>query len=128
MRRAQSVRTYSRPSSIVVTSDELGVLREGDETNEDVLRRQLLDKDRENDKLQTQIESLHAQLAQRPPLEHIQLMPQYDGLGSSRACVLNGETRMWMNTLRIAIIEYHASWITLLNRGRLRFSAGTLTQ
>ena len=72
MRRAQSVRTYSRPSSIVVTSDELGVLREGDETNEDVLRRQLLDKDRENDKLQTQIESLHAQLSQRPPLEHIQ--------------------------------------------------------
>ena len=72
MRRAQSVRTYSRPSSIILSSDELGILREGDETNEDVLRRQLLDKDRENDRLQTQIESLQAQLSQRPPLEQIQ--------------------------------------------------------
>jgi len=72
MRRAQSVRSYGRPSSVVLTPDDLGVLREGDESNEDVLRRQLLDKDRENDRLQTQIESLQAQLAQRPPLEKIQ--------------------------------------------------------
>lgn len=72
MRRAQSVRGYGRPSSVVLTTDDLGVLREGDESDEDVLRRQLLDKDRENDKLQTQIESLQTQLAQRPPLEQIQ--------------------------------------------------------
>jgi hypothetical protein len=71
MRRAQSVR-YNRPSSIALASDDLGILREGDESNEDVLRRQLLDKDRENDKLQTQIETLQASLAQRPPLETIQ--------------------------------------------------------
>ena len=72
MRRAQSVRNYGRPSSIALSSDDLGVLRENDESNEDILRRQLLDKDRENDKLQTQIETLQAQLAQRPPLEQIQ--------------------------------------------------------
>jgi hypothetical protein len=72
MRRAQSVRSYSRPSSIALVADDLGMLREGDESNEDVLRRQLLDKDRENDKLQTQVETLQAQLAQRPPLEEIQ--------------------------------------------------------
>ena len=71
MRRAQSVR-YNRPSSIALSTDDLGVLREDDESNEDVLRRQLLDKDRENDRLQTQIETLQAQLAQRPPLETIQ--------------------------------------------------------
>lgn len=71
MRRAQSVR-YSRPSSIALCTDDLGVLREDDESNEDFLRRQLLDKDRENDRLQTQIETLQAQLAQRPPLETIQ--------------------------------------------------------
>lgn len=71
MRRAQSVR-YNRPSSIALAPDDLGILRENDESNEDVLRRQLLDKDRENDKLQSQIESLQALLAQRPPLETIQ--------------------------------------------------------
>ncbi|RDB24412.1 hypothetical protein Hypma_008499 [Hypsizygus marmoreus] len=71
MRRAQSVRHYARPS-LALGTDDLGMLREGDETNEDVLRRQLLDKDRENDKLQTQIQLLQAQLAQRPPLETIQ--------------------------------------------------------
>jgi ATPase subunit of ABC transporter with duplicated ATPase domains len=72
MRRAQSVRSYSRPSSMILPSDDLGVLRENEESNEDILRRQLLDKDRENDRLQTQIETLQAQLAQRPPLEQIQ--------------------------------------------------------
>lgn len=50
MRRAQSVRHYGRPS-LALGADDLGVLREGDESNEDILRRQLLDKDRENDKV-----------------------------------------------------------------------------
>jgi hypothetical protein len=50
MRRAQSVRHYARPS-LALASDDLGVLKEGDESTEDVLRRQLLDKDRENDKV-----------------------------------------------------------------------------
>ncbi|KAG6898541.1 hypothetical protein C0993_006101 [Termitomyces sp. T159_Od127] len=71
MRRAQSVRNYPRPS-LALGADDLGMLREADETNEDVLRRQLLDKDRENDK---------AQLAQRPPLESVQqLEKEYKNL------------------------------------------------
>ena len=49
-RRASTVRHYARPS-LALGADDLGLLREGDETNEDVLRRQLLDKDRENDKV-----------------------------------------------------------------------------
>ncbi|GLB43719.1 hypothetical protein LshimejAT787_1402310 [Lyophyllum shimeji] len=80
MRRAQSVRHYARPS-LALGADDLGMLREGDETNEDVLRRQLLDKDRECDKLQTQIQLLQAQLAQRPPLEAVQeLEKEYKNL------------------------------------------------
>ncbi|KAJ7628800.1 hypothetical protein FB45DRAFT_794707 [Roridomyces roridus] len=71
MRRTQSVRNHGRPS-LAITSDDLGVLREGNESNEDVLRRQLIDKDRENDRLKTQIEALQAQLANRPALEAVQ--------------------------------------------------------
>lgn len=54
MRRAQSVRHYARPS-LALAADDLGVLREGDESNEDVLRRQLLDKDRENDRVRLEL-------------------------------------------------------------------------
>jgi hypothetical protein len=50
MRRAQSVRNAPRPSGMLVT-DDLGVLKEADESAEDGLRRQLLEKDRENDKV-----------------------------------------------------------------------------
>ena len=49
MRRTQT-KHLPRPS-IALTADEIGNLREGSETNEDVLRRQLLEKDRENDKV-----------------------------------------------------------------------------
>ncbi|KAJ7080972.1 hypothetical protein B0H15DRAFT_855724 [Mycena belliarum] len=81
MRRAQSVRNYGRPS-LALGPDDLGVLREGNESNEDVLRRQLIDKDRENDRLKTQVEALQAQLAQRPPVEMIeQLEKEYKSLG-----------------------------------------------
>ncbi|KAJ6469128.1 hypothetical protein C8R47DRAFT_1325567 [Mycena vitilis] len=81
MRRAQSVRNYGRPS-LAIGADDLGVLREGNESNEDVLRRQLIDKDRENDRLQTQVEQLRAQLAQRPPIETVQqLEKEYKSLG-----------------------------------------------
>ena len=66
---------------VLTGSDDLGVLRETEDSNEDILRRQLLDKDRENDRLQTQIESLQAQLAQRPPLDQIQeLEKEYKNL------------------------------------------------
>ncbi|KAI0713108.1 hypothetical protein C8T65DRAFT_645498 [Cerioporus squamosus] len=73
MRRAQSVRHYAKASLAGVGADDLGVLKE-DESVEDVLRRQLLDKDRECDRLQIQIQSLQAQLAQRPPLDKIQAL------------------------------------------------------
>jgi len=80
MRRAQSVRNYVRPS-IALAADDLGVLREGDESNEDILRRQLLEKDRECDKLQMAIQALQDQLAQRPPIEKIQeLEKEYKNL------------------------------------------------
>ncbi|KAK0187847.1 hypothetical protein F5146DRAFT_960467 [Armillaria mellea] len=71
MRRSQSVRNQPRPS-LALISDDLGVLREGDESNEDILRKQLIEKDRECDRLQTQVQQLQAQLAQRPSLETIQ--------------------------------------------------------
>jgi hypothetical protein len=51
VRRAQSVRNHGRQPPIAVTADDLGILCEGDEVVEEVLRRQLLDKDRENDKV-----------------------------------------------------------------------------
>ncbi|KAI0778859.1 hypothetical protein BD413DRAFT_119952 [Trametes elegans] len=72
MRRAQSVRHYARPS-LAAGADDLGVLKE-DESVEDVLRRQLLEKDRECDRLRVQIQSLQAQLAQRPPLDTVQAL------------------------------------------------------
>ncbi|KAI6097270.1 hypothetical protein EDD16DRAFT_1669098 [Pisolithus croceorrhizus] len=73
MRRTQSVRTYNKQPSTSIIADDLGVLRESSEESvEDVLRKQLLDKDRENDKLQTTILALQAQLAQRPSIETFQ--------------------------------------------------------
>jgi hypothetical protein len=50
MRRAQSNKHHPRPSN-ALPSDDLGVLREGGETVEDHLRRHLLEKDRENDRV-----------------------------------------------------------------------------
>ncbi|THU93207.1 hypothetical protein K435DRAFT_725660 [Dendrothele bispora CBS 962.96] len=89
MRRAQSVRNYTRPT-LALGADDLGVLREGDESNEDVLRRQLLEKDRECDRLQNQIQALTDQLSQRPPLEQIQeLEREYRDL----ELLLNGTQR-----------------------------------
>lgn len=62
MRRAQSVRLHSRTSlsstagnagsaQLALHADDLGVLREGDESDADVLRKQLLEKDRECDRV-----------------------------------------------------------------------------
>lgn len=50
MRRAQSVRHYSRPSTAQGV-DDLGLLREDEDSVEDVLRKQLIDKERECDKV-----------------------------------------------------------------------------
>jgi len=74
MRRAHSVRTYPRTSlSLSTDQTDLSILRETDDppSIEDTLRKQLLDKDRENDKLQSTILTLQTQLASRPPLETI---------------------------------------------------------
>ncbi|KAG2144687.1 uncharacterized protein EDB93DRAFT_1152746 [Suillus bovinus] len=81
MRRVQSVRNYGK-TPLALATDDLGILREGDEPSiEDVLRRQLLDKDRENDKLQSTILTLQQQLALRPPIERIQeLEKEYKNL------------------------------------------------
>lgn len=49
MRRSQTLRNNSKPSAFL-GSDELGALRE-EESTEGTLRRQLLEKDRENDKV-----------------------------------------------------------------------------
>ncbi|KAF7366307.1 hypothetical protein MSAN_00886900 [Mycena sanguinolenta] len=89
MRRAHSARHHARPS-LALGADDLGILREGNESDEDVLRRQLIEKDRENDRLQTQVEALQAQLSQRPPLETIQqLEKEYKSLD----LLLNGTQR-----------------------------------
>lgn len=52
MRRAQSVRNHTngRPS-LQLGTDDMGTLTEGDERPEDGLRKKLLEKDRENDKV-----------------------------------------------------------------------------
>ncbi|KAF8555085.1 hypothetical protein OG21DRAFT_1496559 [Imleria badia] len=77
MRRAQSVRTYHRTSLTLPPTGtdhpDLSILRESSEppSVEDTLRKQLLEKERENDKLQTTILTLQTQLAARPPLETI---------------------------------------------------------
>lgn len=55
MRRAQSVRNHARPS-LALGADDLGVLKE-DESVEGVLRKQLLDKDRECDRVRTHCRS-----------------------------------------------------------------------
>jgi len=51
MRRAQSVRNHTKSSSLQLGADDLGTLTEGDERPEDGLRKKLLEKDRENDKV-----------------------------------------------------------------------------
>ncbi|KAI0095182.1 hypothetical protein BDY19DRAFT_916659 [Irpex rosettiformis] len=81
MRRTQSVRNHVKSSSMAAGNDELGVLREAEEDVEETLRRQLLEKDRENDKLHDQILQLKAQLAERPSLEVVQgLRKEYTNL------------------------------------------------
>ncbi|KAJ7731477.1 hypothetical protein B0H14DRAFT_2543759 [Mycena olivaceomarginata] len=90
MRRAQSVRNYGRPSLAIGADNLGGVLREGNESDEDVLRRQLIEKDREKDRLQTQVETLQAQLAQRPPIETIQRLEKEC---NSLDLLLNGTQR-----------------------------------
>lgn len=71
MKRTHSTKHNVRPS-LLPTSNDLGIIRECDQTNEDILRHQLLDKERENDKLSMQLQLFKAQLAERPPIERVQ--------------------------------------------------------
>ncbi len=103
MRRAQSVRHYNRASVSTTGTNDMGMLKEVPEESTEVsLRRQLLDKSKENDKvcgssifvtsvliwllsfpmqLRDQIQALQGQLAQRPPIEAIQeLRKEYSNL------------------------------------------------
>lgn len=59
MRRAQSTRHHGRPSTAQGTggADDLSVLKETEDTVEDSLRKQLLEKDRENDKVRAFVPS-----------------------------------------------------------------------
>ena len=50
VRRTQSVRNHQKVASMYGT-DDLGVLKEGEDSVEGALRTQLLEKDRENDKV-----------------------------------------------------------------------------
>lgn len=85
MRRAQSLRNHTTAHLRTASSpgtDDLGILREQPEDSaEDTLRRQLLECQRENDKLRAQILALQDQLNLRPPLEKIQeLQKEYKNL------------------------------------------------
>lgn len=50
MRKAQSLRNHTTRPTLSTMTDDLGMLRE-EESVEDSLRRELLSKDRENDKV-----------------------------------------------------------------------------
>lgn len=87
MRRSQSVRNQHRPA-VMVGSDDLSVVEEDEQSLKDVLRTQLLEKDKENDKvglpqsrgrdntdtivqLRMHIAQLKSQLAERPSVEAV---------------------------------------------------------
>ncbi|KAL0952138.1 hypothetical protein HGRIS_008759 [Hohenbuehelia grisea] len=75
MRKSQSVRHYAR-QSIAFGTDDLGVLKESEESPEDTLRRQLLETERENDKLKAALVKLQNELLARPPREDVEKLEQ----------------------------------------------------
>ncbi|KAI0829037.1 hypothetical protein BC628DRAFT_1192608 [Trametes gibbosa] len=119
MRRAQSVRHYTR-ASLASGADDLGVLKE-DESVEDILRRQLLEKSRECDKVQ--IQSLQAQLAQRPPLETVQaLEKEYTNLEILLQGTQRENERCMADLERCVVpaLSLHLMLIRCANRGKAR--------
>jgi len=72
--QTRRTRHHARPS--IIQTDDLGVLREGDESTEDLLRRQLLEREREIDRLKLTVQTLQDQLSQRPPVEQVQKLQQ----------------------------------------------------
>ena len=93
MRRAQSVRHHTRASVPTIGADDLGALKEVLEESTDVtLRRQLLDKSKENDKVcghfEPQASTLVTLLLIRlPPFTAPR--PNSDTSGSARAAATN---------------------------------------
>jgi len=84
VRRSQTLREMQTPrapishapKASISTIEELKTIREASsspaESLEDRLRRELFNKDRENDQLLDQVQQLQAQLAQRPPVQAVQ--------------------------------------------------------
>ncbi|KAF5312175.1 hypothetical protein D9619_002447 [Psilocybe cf. subviscida] len=123
MRRAQSVRNHMARPSLALAADDLGVLREGDESNEDVLRRQLVDKDRECDRVRLSLRSrcdmelnmtvaaLQQQLKLRPPEEEIKKLREEQ---QSLDVLMLGYQRE--NEKSMAIIEQYKNREKMLER------------
>ncbi|KAF7309926.1 hypothetical protein MIND_00364900 [Mycena indigotica] len=152
MRRAQSVRNHTRPS-LAFGADDLGVLREANETTEEALRRQLIEKDRENDRLKSQIETLQGMLSQRPDVESVQeLQREYKSLelllagtqrenersmaeierGKAREKLLEGELAKlagenWQSALDIAPPNVSGTAATITGRSFLHSRSNTLS-
>ena len=152
MRRAQSVRHYTRASVPTIGSNDLGVLNEAPEDSTEVaLRRQLLDKSKENDKvcgssssfnsryfvadsassflqLRDQIQALQTQLAQRPPIEAIQeLRKEYSNL----ELILQGtqrENERAMTELERLVSPASTIWKTIANISYCTRSIGADTE
>jgi hypothetical protein len=91
MRRAQSVRHHARPS-FALGADDLGILKEGDESNEDVLRRQLLDKDRENDKVKLPFSLWLSSLAETSQWNSLAAYPNPTTSGPALPASASGES------------------------------------
>ncbi|KAK2459551.1 hypothetical protein APHAL10511_008430 [Amanita phalloides] len=115
MKRTQT-RHLPRPS-LALTSDDIFNLREGGESNEDVLRRQLLEKDRENDKLRDQIHILQNQLATRPSAEQFQV---YEAERKDLELILAGSQRE--NERCMGELERAKTRIQLLERELTRLA------
>ncbi|KAI0079546.1 hypothetical protein K474DRAFT_589663 [Panus rudis PR-1116 ss-1] len=62
MRRSQSVRNHNARQQATIASDDLGVLRESDETIEDELRRKLFNKERECDEMKARLDKALADI------------------------------------------------------------------
>ncbi|KAG8219227.1 hypothetical protein J3R82DRAFT_63 [Butyriboletus roseoflavus] len=98
MRRAQSVRTYPRSSlNLTTTLDpaDLTALRETDETVpiEDTLRKQLLEKDRENDKVRASNPPSSPSKPNSPPVPPLETIQSLEKEYKNLDLILQGTQR-----------------------------------
>ncbi|KAF8527408.1 hypothetical protein BU17DRAFT_39339 [Hysterangium stoloniferum] len=115
-RRAQTVR--HRQSQSVAGTDDLGFVWDGEHNSiEDLLRQDLAAARRENEKLQSQVESLNAALRARPPIEKVhELEKEFQGL----ELLLHGTQRE--NERAMAELERVKSREKLMERELKRFA------